>query len=239
MIERFLDWLKQPSTIASLIVAACLMVVGHYLNANNMFRGLTNFTAYLERSLTSFDAVNIGKVYYEELTGCQIVLESHGFRVACEPAPSLSDHLQKSLKGEREPGLITGIFVAFINTLRRIGNEATWLGIVIYVLSFAAGGYWLARKLDVATSGPAGWLVWFVLAPAVASVIALGLRWLLLLFVKLFSPVLAGIAWVLAYFATPFKWLGYGVTLVKTAKDIQSVGQNLSSVEPPKNPPNA
>ena len=91
----------------------------------------------------------------------------------------------------------------------------------------------------MATSGPAGWLVWFVLAPAVASVIALGLKWLLLLFVKLFSPVLAGIAWALAYFAVPFKWLGYGVTLVKTAQDIQSVGENLSSVEPPKNPPSA
>ena len=139
------------------------------------------------------------------------MLESRSFSVICEPARSLSDHLQMSLKGERKPGFITGIFIAFINTLGRIGNEATWLGIVIYIFSFAAGGYWLARKLDVATSGPSGWLVWFVLAPAVASVIALGLKWLLLLFVKLFSPVLAGIAWALAYFAVPFKWLGYGV----------------------------
>src|SRR5262245_56316711 len=107
MIDRFLHWLRRPSTILSLIVAACIMAVGHFLDDNNMFDGLRNFTAYLERSLTSFDAVNVGKVYYEELTGCRIVLESRSFSVICEPARSLSDHLQMSLKGERNPGFIT------------------------------------------------------------------------------------------------------------------------------------
>lgn len=122
---------------------------------------------------------------------------------------SSSDHLQTPLKSEsRKPDLIKGIFIAFINTLGRIGKEATWLGIVIYVFSFGAGGYWLARKLDAASSAPADWLVWVVLTPAVASVIALGLKWLLLLRVKLFSAMLAGIAWVLATFATGFNLLG-------------------------------
>ena len=44
------------------------------------------------------------------------MLESRSFSVICEPARSLSDHLQMSLKGERKPGFITGIFIAFINT---------------------------------------------------------------------------------------------------------------------------
>ena len=45
MIDRFLHWLRRPSTILSFIVAACIMAVGHFLNANNMFDGLRNFTA--------------------------------------------------------------------------------------------------------------------------------------------------------------------------------------------------
>ena len=46
MIDRFLHWLRRPSTILSfIVVAACIMAVGHFLDANNMFDGLRNFTA--------------------------------------------------------------------------------------------------------------------------------------------------------------------------------------------------
>jgi hypothetical protein len=75
MIARLLRWLKRPAAIAALILAACLMVAGHYLDAYGGLGGLKRFTAYLERSLMSFDALHIGKIYIKELTGCEIVVE--------------------------------------------------------------------------------------------------------------------------------------------------------------------
>jgi hypothetical protein len=77
------------------------------------------------------------------------------------------------------------------------------------------------------------------LTPVVASVVALGLKWFLLLLVVLFSQALAGVAWVLATFPTAIKWLARTITLVKTAQDVESVATGVSAGGTSSHPPGA
>jgi hypothetical protein len=239
MIDRFLRWLRRPVTIVWLIAAAGLMVVGHYLDAHGGLDGLRRFTAYLERSLGSFDALHVGTMYIKDLTGCDLVTEPSRVALACPPARSGSDRLQGRLRGETEPGLITGMVMAVGSTLTRLWREATWLGAAIHLLLLGAAVYWLARTLDVTTGGPFSWLLCLALTPVVASVVALGLKWFLLLLVVLFSQALAGVAWVLATFPTAIKWLARTITLVKTAQDVESVATGVSAGGTSGHPPGA
>jgi hypothetical protein len=239
MIARFLRWLGRPVTIVWLIVAACLMVAGHYLDAHGGLDGLRRFTAYLERSLRSFDALHVGRMYIKDLTGCDLVAEPRRLAVVCPPARSASDRLEGRLRGETEPGLITGTVMAVGSTLTRLWREATWLGAAIHLLLLGAAAYWLARTLDVTTGGPFTWLLCLALTPVVASLVALGLKWFLLLLVVLFSQALAGVAWVLVTFPTAIKWLARMIALVKTAQDVESVASSVSAGGPPGNPPGA
>jgi hypothetical protein len=236
MIAWFLRRLKRPVTIASLIAAIGLMVAGHYLDAHGGLAGLRSFTAYLERSLRSFDALHVGRVYLKELTGCEIVVESDRVAAACPPAAGASDALLRSRAGRSEPGVISGLILAVASTLARIWAEATWLGAAFHLLLLGGAAVWLARRLDVATAGPFSWLACLALTPLVASLSALGLKWFLLLLALLFSQTLAGIAWVLATFPVAIKWLGYGFTAYKTAGDIQAAAEDVSAAVPPRNP---
>jgi hypothetical protein len=122
--------------------------------------------------------------------------------VICAPRPdSTLEGLECARTGkcEREPSVIVKLLSALENTVTAIWSGSTWLGILIYAGALVLSGLWLARRLNPEDE-PLLWLLWFVLIPAVASVAALGLKWLLLLFVLLFSQTLAGIVWVASTF---------------------------------------
>jgi hypothetical protein len=64
-------FIKRPR-ITALIIGPILVGVGHLINAYGALTPLIRFTDYLEQSLTSFDAFNVARILYFELTGCEL-----------------------------------------------------------------------------------------------------------------------------------------------------------------------
>jgi hypothetical protein len=83
------------------------------------------------------------------------------------------------------------------------------------------------------------WLGLLLLAPALASLVALGLKWLLLLFVLLFSQVLAGVVWIFATFGGLIAWLSTGLSIYGRAQQIDALGgiNTQSSSDASQKPP--
>lgn len=230
MLGRVFPWASKHPSFASIILALIAAALGQIFKTYGVLGPLAQFTAYLEDSLRSFDVTNISATFYRELTGC-------GFdsgALACEPGPDASDRLQDSLLGRPQNGLIGGILVAVINTVAIVFGQATWLGMLIYLVLLIAAGVAVATILDIEDSGLVGVLLIIVLTPAAASIAALGLKWLLLLFIVLFSQVLAGIMWFVTTFGTFIAWAKAGNAVLSSAHKIDKLANSLG---PPPNPP--
>jgi hypothetical protein len=225
MFEQ-IPWLRRPPSLAAIIVAVVLFGLGQLFKRYGVMGPLADFTVYLDHSLRSFDAMTIGTTFYRELTGC--VYESGA--LVCAPGPDTTD----TLMGAPSNGLLASILVAVINTIAIVFEQATWLGVVIYVVALVAAAVLVANMLDIEESGFIGILLIIVLTPAAASLAALALKWLLLLFVFLFSWVLAGIAWVVTTSAGLFAWLNMGNEVLSSAHEIDKL---KASLNPPSDSP--
>lgn len=211
--------LRRPSA-AAIVLALFLAGAGHLINSYGVVGPLGSFTDYLKRSLESFDALRVGGVFYFELTGCE-VRTGGGF------------HGVECTQSYRAPGssesVVAYLGKAVVNTAEAIWNGSTGLGLFVYAAALLASAWWLTARLydgeDSVFSLPF-WLGLLVLTPALASLTALGLKWLLLLFVLLFSQVLAGVVWVLATFGGLIAWLGTGWSVFSKAQQIDTLGIN-------------
>ena len=81
----------------------------------------------------------------------------------------------------------------------------------------------IANATGLAEEGPFGVIALIILTPALASLIMLALKWLLLLCAMLFSYSLAGIAWVLLLFGPFFFWLLAANAVLNNAHTIDNV----------------
>lgn len=154
-------------------------------NAGAVLSALTGVTIYLDRSFRSFDALSLGKIYYQELW-------------ACERPGDPTDELIRTARGERRPGTVSCFFITIIKTAVRVGGEATFLGLGIYLISLIVGTLWLSEKLSMSEEPFLWFLLWVLLVPAGASLVALGLKWILLALTWMFSQVFAGLLFLLS-----------------------------------------
>ena len=119
-------WLPRP---VWLIIAAFLVLLPHFFGFEwskvlapiwtAVKDKLSDFTAYLNQSLTGFDALNVSSVFYQELMNCRLCPE--------------------------DTGLFERIFAAIINTTPRVVGQTTSLGVLIYLLSVIIAAVWLAE----------------------------------------------------------------------------------------------
>lgn len=209
--------LRRPSA-AAFFLALILAGAGHLVSSYGVLGPLASFTDHLQRSLESFDAMRVGTVFYAELTGCEIRAGGGFFGVECAQA-------------YRPPGppesAVVQLLKAVANTAAIIWNGSTGLGLLIYGAALVASAWWLGTRLhggEDSLSWPPFWLGLLVLSPAIASLVALGLKWSLLLFVLLFSQVLAGVVWVLATCGGLIAWLGTGWSIFSKAHQIDALG---------------
>jgi hypothetical protein len=217
--EMFPSLGKLPSFFAVLI-AVILFGLGRLFDRYGVHGPLADFTAYLDASLRSFDATTLGRTFYQELTGC--VYESGS--LVCTPGPDTTD----ALLGEPRNGLFASILVAVINTAAFVFENATWLGIAIYAITLVAAAVLVAKVIDIEESGFVGILLIVVLTPAVASLGAWALQWPLLLFVLLFSKVLAGIVWLITAAGGLVAWLNMGSQVLSDAHEIDKLKASLN-----------
>jgi hypothetical protein len=235
MLAAIFPWAAKRPSLVSIILALMLLGLGQLFRAYGVLGPLADFTAYLERSLQSFDAPNIGSTFYRELTGCGY----ENGAIACAPGPDTYERLQDTLEGTRENGLLGSILVAVIMTVTIVFGQATWLGILIYLIALIAAAWMIAAVLDLEESGPAGIVLTIVLTPAVASIAALALKWLLLLFILMFSQVLAGIVWFLATFGAFIGWAQMGNAVLSNAHQLDTAASTVKSDPPSASPPAA
>jgi hypothetical protein len=229
MFAEMFPWIHRRPAVIFIVIAMIFLGLGHFFKTHGVLGPLASFTAYLERSLESFDALRIGGTFYNELTGCQV----DGSGIACAAGPDTTDRLQDTLEGRPQNGLIGSILAAAINTVASVFGQSTWLGILIYIVALVAAAVAITRVLDVEESGMVGIVLIVLLTPALASVAALGLKWLLLLFVILFSQVLAGIAWLLTPAGIFLKVFASGNEVLTTAHHIEELA---TGGEPPPGP---
>ena len=232
LLDHFFPWIKRPPSLIALALACVLVLVGQVLKTYGVMGPLGTFTKYMERSLASFDPLNIARVYYQEVSGCRASTWS------CPPGPSTSEILMRRQQGQPEPpGILTRMFVAVPTSLARLFGEATGLGIIIYLMGLSAAGVGVAGMRSVREGGPAGWLLFLALVPALASGIALVLQWLLALLTMLLSEVLSGIGTLLVTVPGYIRWMGYGIAAVKTAHSLDKFGEGVLVQDPPNTAP--
>lgn len=236
-IGRIFPFIKRPPSIAAIGLAIVVVGAGLLFNTYGIIRPLEAFTVYLDDSLKSFDASTVAGTFYYELTGCRLEradglsftvnCERGGDRVVCDPSPDGSLANCTYIEGrERESGMFATIFLAWVNTLGALWIGSTWLGVVIYAAALAISGVWLAGRIKP-EGEPFLWLVWVLLVPAVASLAALGLSWLLALFSAVLSQALAGVAWVIATFGGAIALFKAGMQVFSTAHRIETVGEDV------------
>ena len=189
-------------TFTAIVIAVILLAVGRLISSYDVFASLGAITEYLRGSLQSFDAFNIASTFYRKLTGCELHWTDQGFEVVCQPGLDTLDYPQ----GQREPGLIGRLLMAVVNTIGSLWNGSTWLGIFVYAVALLIGAASLAHAMEPRDE-PFLWLSLIVLVPLVASLVALALKWLLLLCVLVFSEALAWLAWLLATFGFVIAWV--------------------------------
>jgi hypothetical protein len=228
MLDYVFPWIRKRPGLASLAGGVVLVVLGHLFEKYGILTPLTQVTQYLYDSLSSFDATRVGTIFYRELTGCEVVENG----IACVPGPDTTDQLRMTLEGQQQPGMLTTLFLAVINTVGFVFANSTWLGIIIYLLTVAAS---IAILLAMVEDGGGflGFLVFVLIAPALSTLIALAMKWVLLLFVMLFSEVLAGVAWIIVTFGSFFTWLNMGHQVLSHAHQLDS----LASADTTKVPP--
>jgi hypothetical protein len=222
---------RLPSVVA--LVGAVLIV-----GASQWFedKSLEKLTVYVQDSLEPFDALTLGLTFYSELTGCEV----QGRTIICKPGPSDTEVLMRTQRDEPGTNWFSTLWTAIVNTAREVGGKSTWLGIAIYFTALAGSGVWLARRLELAESGPAGWVAWVVLLPAIASFVTLGLKWLLLLLTYVFSGVLSGLMFLAGWLGASVTWaVKFVVDVFNTAHKLDSLGgqdaaANLSSSDQPR-----
>lgn len=229
-MSRFLPLLRRPPTIAALVIAAALVLAGRWLSGEQILAGLTSITLYLRQSLESFDALHVARTFYAELTGCHMLWMPTGFEMDCAPGLDTLDRLN----GKSDPHPLLALVLAIFSTIGSLWSGSTWLGLVFYALALVASGAALAALMKPGDE-PVLWLIWLLLIPLGAGVIGLLLKWVLLLFVLLFSEVLAGIVWILATFGAAIAWLR---SVLDTAHNVDAamVG-TIASTAPPQDPP--
>jgi hypothetical protein len=234
LLDHFFPWIKRPPSLIALALACALVLVGQVLKTYGVMGPLGTFTRYMERSLASFDALNIARVYYQEVSGCNVSTWS------CPPGPTTTEVLMRRQEGQPgQPGILTRAFVAVPTSLVRLFGEATGLGIVIYLMALSAAGVGVAGMASVREGGPAGWLLFLALVPALASGVALLLQWVLALLTLLLSEVLSGVATLLASFPVYIRWMGYGIAALKTGHSLDKFGEGVLVQDPPNAPPKA
>jgi hypothetical protein len=229
-IGRMFPFLKRPPSIAAIALAIVVVGAGYVIGKYGVVEPLENFTKYLDDSLTSFDASNVARTFYSELTGCELTgFDETGFAAVCKPAgDQMLEDLRCTRTGECEPetGFLGSVFLATRNTVAALWSGSTWLGVVIYAAALAISGVWLAGRIKP-EGEPFLWLVWLLLVPAVASLAALGLSWLLALFSAVLSQALAGVAWVIATFGGAIALFKAGMQVFSTAHRIETVGADV------------
>jgi len=226
---------RKSLSLTAIVLASLLVGAGYLINTYGVLTPLARFTQYIERSLESFDATNLARTFYYELTGCTIKgAEGTGVSVVCEPEDAGTlDALCCTRTGECEnqTGFLEGIFMATVKTAEGLWSGSTWLGVLLFAGALTLSGIWLAKTLSPQDE-PALWLLWLLLVPAMASLAALVLKWLLLLFVVLFSQALAGIVWAVATFGGVIVWFKAGLQVFTTAHQIEKLGKNPASPDP-------
>lgn len=229
-LGRIFPFIKRPPSIAAIGLAIVVVGVGLLFNTYGIIRPLEAFTGYLDRSLESFDASNVARTFYSELTGCELTgFDETGFAAVCKPAgDQMLEDLRCTRTGECEPetGFLGSVFLATGNTVAALWSGSTWLGIVIYAVALVVSGIWLAGRIKP-EGEPFLWLVWLLLVPAVASLAALGLSWLLALFSSVLSQALAGVAWVIATFGGAIALFKAGMQVFSTAHRIENFGEDV------------
>ena len=219
MLDEIFPWVKRFPSLTAIVLALALAALGHFLDAHGLMTFLAKFTAWIEQSLHSFDALNIGTVFYRELTGCELLDGD----VACAPGPDTYDRLRDTALGKPENGLFATILFAVVNTISIVFGQTTWFGILFYLLAIIASAAVLAQLIEFDDWGPFGIVLLVVLAPALASFIALGFKWLLLLLVLVFSQVLAGIMLFVTTFGSVIAYAQAGNAVLTGAHKIDTL----------------
>lgn len=221
--------LRRPPTIAAIVIAVALVLASQWVSGEQILAGLTSVTLYLRQSLESFDAFHVARTFYAELTGCHMHWTPTGFEMDCAPGLDTLDRLN----GKSDPHPLVALVLAIFNTIGSLWSGSTWLGLVFYALALVASGAALAAIMKPGDE-PVLWLIWLLLIPVGAGVIGLLLKWVLLLFVLLFSEVLAGLVWIVATFGAAIAWLR---SVLDTAHNVDAamVG-TIASAPPPDGP---
>jgi len=226
-MRTLFPWLGRPPTIAAILAAIVLVAAGRLVTGEQILAGLTSMTLYLRQSLESVDAFHVARTFYAELTGCRMQWTASGFEMNCAPGLDTFDRLA----GQSDPHPLIVLMLAVVNTVGSLWSGTTWLGLVFYAVALPAGAAVLAAIVKPQDE-PVLWLIWLLLIPVAAGVIALLLKWVLLVFAVLFSEALAGIAWVIATFGTAIVWLR---SVLDTAHSVDSVAAGtVASAAPAK-----
>jgi hypothetical protein len=226
-MSSLFPWLSRPPTIAAIVVAIVLVMAGRFVSGEQILVWLTSITLYLRQSLESFDALHVARTFYAELTGCHMLWTPSGFEMNCAPGLDTLDHLG----GKSEPHPLIALIMAVFNTIGSLWSGSTWLGLIFYAFALVASGVALAAIMKPEDE-PVLWLIWLLLIPAAGGMIALLLKWVLLLFVLIFSEALAGIVWIIATFGTAIVWLR---SVLDTAHNVDAVvAGTAASAAPPK-----
>jgi hypothetical protein len=186
MIDACVAWVKKPRSLVWLGVAALLAVVGHLLEGVDVLAWLGDVTAAFYTSLDSIDALRIIDLFYLRLTGCHVDQIAAGAAVVCD-----------GLNAAERFGTYHPVFLAVIapldaawSTLRALMVETTALGMILFLATIVTSAILLNRWIGPFENGFFAFGLWVVLIPVGAGLLALALKWILLVFTLIFSTVL-------------------------------------------------
>jgi hypothetical protein len=245
--EFLTDLGKRVPSWPYLLLAVVIAALGHFFENLDVFGFLRDATKSLLADLYVLDPLNVGGAYYHQLTGCTAGYQDGSVYANCND----SDRVWGEIENTTGTGFAMIVFWPLVQlyvTVVTVWDNSGWMGRIIYLATLPFGMYW-AREAVVAMSDNVttsmgkripedwtvfGWALFFVMVPAFASLGALALQWLLILFIWLFGQALAFLTWLFAIVAIPIAYARTAVGVVKDAQDLEHMARHVGGGEPPK-----
>lgn len=221
-----------------LIAALAMWAFARWIGSIEIMDPLRRVTESFLADLQVLSPLNVFAAYYYKLTGCAVWYEGSSITANCD-----SDVFE-TMKTYGISGILILVWpvVVLWETAVTVWDTSGWLGRIIYLLTLPIGIFG-AREAVIATGDNMkrfngeripedwtifGWSAFVALVPAFASLAALLLQWLLIVIAWVFGMALGWIVWLVAVLAGPIAWARAGMSLVKSAQDIEK-GHNILS----------
>ncbi|HAH11767.1 MAG TPA: hypothetical protein DCL54_10675 [Alphaproteobacteria bacterium] len=238
-IESWQRWLQRPRSFGALALALVFTVLAHVFQDSPVLQPLSDLTRSFGQSLSNVDAWRVTDRFYTRLSGCELFTSNSSASVSCEQK-SIFDRWQTTTGGGGLAAIIIGVPEAFLTSTYGIFLEANWLSVVLWTIALLTAAIVLWLWLDPFEWDP-GWvglIVFILLLPFLAGVLALGLKWILVALSFALSEVLGGIATVVATIYGYVKAAGLLFGTINTADKIESGLQTVARepAKPPQEP---